>query len=452
MEATRTLANFAADVSFKKLPEKVTERAKLCVLDWIGASLAGSIEVPSTILVSVVRKIGGKKESTIVGHGIKTSCVNAALVNGVMGHVLELDDVHEQSVMHPSAPVLPAALAVAEREDVSGRDLLESVVVGYEVEIRIAMSMMPEHYEFWHTTGTCGTFGAAVASGKVLGLNREEMLHALGSAGTQAAGLIDVFGTMSKTLNAGKAAMNGVISALLSEKKFISSTAILESDKGYCRATSKKCNTNMLTENLGRKFEIMNSIFKRHASCSHMHGAIDAVLYLSDEHDIEPEKIREIVVETYPIACDVVGRSYTPKTALAAKFSLPYCVAVSLICGRVGLSEFSKEKLTDPRIAELSKKIKVVRSAEFGNARLGCATVKMRTLAGEEYGCRVDAPRGFPRNPLTLAEIETKFLDVTSLALTSERGKEIRQIVLNLQKLDEIKELTALLAVDKTSP
>jgi 2-methylcitrate dehydratase PrpD len=396
--------------------------------------------------MSIISEIGGKKEATTIGHAFQTSCVNAALVNGVMGHALEFDDVHEKSVMHPAAPVLPAILAVAEREEASGKDLIESVVAGYEVEIRIALSMMPEHYEFWHTTGTCGTFGAAVASGKILGLNKAKMLNALGIAGTQAAGLIDVFGTMSKTLNAGKAAMNGVISALLSEKEFTSSLSILESDKGYCRAASKKFNIQKLTENLGRRFEIMNNIFKRHASCSHMHGAIDAALYLSKKNGIEPKKIREIVVETYPTACKIVGRSYAPKTALEAKFSLPYCVAVSLKCGQVGLSEFSEEKLTDPEISELTKKIKVVRNVDCRDEPLGYATVKICTITGEKYESRVDAPKGFPKNPLTIQEIENKFLQVTSSVLPIERSEEIKHIVLNLHKLDSIKELTALLA------
>jgi len=448
MEATETLANFAAEIGFNELPRKVIEHAKLCILDWIGVALAGSQETSTKILTSIIKEIGGIRESTIIGTNTKTSCLNATLVNGVMGHVVELDDIHKESLIHPAAPVIPAALAMAERKNATGKDFIASVVLGYEVEIRIGMSIMPSHYKFWHTTGTCGTFGAAVAAGKILGLDKGKMLNALGIAGTQAAGLIEVFGTMSKSLNVGKAAMNGVISALLAEKGFTSSSSILEAERGYCRATAENFEYNELMENLGKNFELTNNIFKRHASCGHTHGAIDAVLHISKRYNVKPDNVDEIVVRTYPIAVDVVGKNCEPKTASEAKFSLPYCVAVALIHSKVSLSSFSKEKLKDPNVLELSRKVKVVVDPECINARLGCAKVTLRTRSGEEYTYHVDVPKGYPKNPLTKPELEAKFKALASLVLSEKQVIEIVGLINSLEKV-KVRDLTSLMRAGK---
>ena len=289
MGITKDLANFIVETSYNDLPKEVREHAKVCILDWLGAALAGSLEPPAKIITSIIREIGGKKESTVIGTNVKTSCVNAALTNGIFGHAVELDDIHEESIIHPAATVLPAALAAAEHTKASGQDFITSIILGYEVALRTGKAMNPSHYQFWHTTGTCGTFGAVAASGKILDLNSEEMVYGFGIAGTQAAGLIEVFGTMSKPLNAGKAASNGVLAALLAKEGFTSTKTIFEAEKGYCNATAREFNLNAITENLGKKFEIVNNIFKIHASCGHTHGAIDAVLLLRKQYDIKPE-------------------------------------------------------------------------------------------------------------------------------------------------------------------
>ena len=447
MAVTRELASFVADTDYNDLSEKVKEHTKVCILDWLGAALAGSLEPPTKIITSIIRELGGREESTIIGTRTKTSCVNAALTNGISGHSVELDDIHEESIIHTAAPVVPAALAVAERNNVSGRDLITSVVLGYEVEIRIGTAINPSHYRFWHTTGTCGTFGAATSAGKILGLDRKGMVHALGIAGTQAAGLIETFGTMSKSLNPGRAAMDGVLAALLAWKGFTSSSMILEAEKGYCRATAEEYNLNKITENLGKGFELTNNIFKIHASCGHTHGAIDAVLLLAEKHGIKPDAVDKVVVGTYPIAVEVVGKNYEPKTASEAKFSLPYCLATALICGRVGLAEFSEERLRDPKIQKLSKRVNVMVDPEYVNARLGRAKVALHTTDGEELTCRVDVPKGYPKNPLTRAELEEKFRGLASLVLPRGRVMEIVQTLNNLEKLDEVGFLTALLCI-----
>ena len=447
MSVTRTLADFVVNTRYENLPKEVIEHAKVCILDWLGAALAGSLENPARIITSIIEKIGGKEQSTIIGTHVKTSCINAALANGIFGHAVELDDIHEEAIIHPAAPVLPAALAVAEYTNASGQDFITSIVIGYEVEIRIGMAINPSHYQFWHTTGTCGTFGATAATGKILGLKSEEMVHALGIAGTQAAGLIEVFGTMSKPLNPGRAAANGVWAALLAQKGFTSSRTILEAEKGYCRATAKEYDLNKITENLGKKFEIVNNIFKIHASCGHTHGAIDAILQLSEKYNIRPEDVDRIVVGTYPIAVNVVGRNYEPKTAHEAKFSLPYCLATALIYGKVGLTEFSEENLRDPRIQKLSRKVKVVVDPEYVSARLGCAKVTIYAVNGKEFTCSINVPKGYPKKPVSKEELERKFIALACPALSSKQAKKIVEMVNSLEKIDKMTLLTTLLRV-----
>jgi 2-methylcitrate dehydratase PrpD len=447
MDITRNLASFVTETTFSKLPKEIVDRAKLCVLDWLGAALAGSKEAPARIVKAVVEKIGGRAESSIIGTSLKTSCVNAALANGIIGHAAELDDVHQAAIIHPAAPVLPAALAIAERNGADGRGLIAAVVLGYEVEIRIGTAINPSHYEFWHTTGTCGTFGAATAAGKLLGLDQEGMTHALGIAGATAAGLVEAFGTMSKPLNAGRAAMDGVLAAILAKEGFTGSTKILEAEGGYLKATSKEFDPGKIIENLGGRFEIANNIFKRHASCGHTHAALDAVLEVVKKYDVKAGDVSEVLVGTYPIAVNIVGKVYEPKTSSEAKFSLPYCVAAALVYGRVGLGEFSDEKLSDPEMREVSRRVKVYVSQRFTDSRLGCAEVKIRTRDGKEYHHYVSAPKGYPENPITTRELEEKFKILASPVLSKDRIEKILSTVKALEEVDEVGKLISLLNI-----
>ena len=445
MRATQRLARFIAETTYPDLPEAVTGHVKRCILDWLGAALAGTSEQASQAIVRIVKDLGGRGESTVIGGSFRSSCVNAALANGVTGHAAELDDIHEASVIHPGAPVIPAALAVAERTGASGEELIAAVAVGYETGIRIAMAVMPSHYEYWHPTGTCGTFGAAAAAGKLLGLDEESMLHALGVAGTEASGLIESFGTMSKPFNAGRAARDGVTAALLAERGFTGPTSILDSAKGYPNATSAQPDLNEIVDALGQRYETTNTIFKRHSCCGHTHGAIDAVIDLMNENNLDPRDITEISVGTYPIAVDVVGGDYSPGTSAEAKFSLPYCVAAAATLGSVSLDAFTDERIANPALRELMGRVKIQVGEEFAEARLGCAKVTIHTRTAGNLTRRVDVPRGYPGNPLTSSELKGKFRELSRGALTVGRIGELERTIDALEDVGDVHELTALL-------
>src|SRR5699024_5076985 len=237
-------------------------------------------------------EMGGEPQATLVTGG-KTSVAQAALVNGAASHIVELDDIHKGSIIHAATVVIPAAIAVAEWKKLTGKDLITAVVIGYEVCYRIGEAVTPSHYYYWHNTATCGTFGAAAAVSKLLELNEEQIIHTLGSAGTQAAGLWEFIedGTMSKQLHPGKAAMNGVISGLLAQKGFTGASKILEGDRGFFQAMSEDSDESKVTDNLGKQFKIMENGFKIHASCRHTHHAMDLMIDLKKERNLSGEDI-----------------------------------------------------------------------------------------------------------------------------------------------------------------
>jgi 2-methylcitrate dehydratase PrpD len=445
MRATQRLARFIAETTYPDLPEAVTGHIKRCILDWLGVALAGTAEPASQTMVQLVQDLNGKGESTVIGGSFKSSCVNAALANGVTGHAAELDDIHEASVIHPGAPVIPAALAVAERTGANGEELIAAVAVGYETGIRIAMAVMPSHYEYWHPTGTCGTFGAAAAAGSLLGLDEGQTLNALGVAGTGASGLNESFGTMGKPFNAGRAARDGVTAALLAERGFTGPTSVLDAAKGYANATSAQPDLEEIVEGLGDRYEAAKTIFKRHACCGHTHGAVDAVITLMNENNLDPRDIAEITVGTYPIAVDVVGGDYSPKTSAEAKFSLPYCVAAAATRGSASLDAFTNEEIANPAIRELMGRVKVQVGEEFAEARLGCAKVTIHTKTARNLTRRVDVPKGYPENPLTSAELKGKFQELSRAALSAGRIGELEKTVDALEEVGNVRELTALL-------
>jgi 2-methylcitrate dehydratase PrpD len=450
MTATPDLAKFVDRTSFNDVPRDVRNRAKACLLDWLGVALAGSVEPPSKLVLEVIEHLKGRKDCTVIGTRLKTTCVNAALVNGTSGHAIELDDINQEGIIHPAAPVIPAALAIAELVNASGKDLLTAIILGYEIEIRIAAAITPSHYELsWHTTGTCGTFGAATAAGKLLGLHEKGITYALGLAATEAAGLVSVFGTMTKPFNPGRAAMDGVIAALLAKEGFVSPTNTLDDENGYFHAAARNVNAKKLSDGLGKNFKIVDTVIKRHASCGHTHAAIDAVLEIKEKTGVREDDVVEVDVKTYPIAVNLVGKNNEPKTPAEAKFSLPYCVASALRHGKVGVQQFSPKELNDPKTRKLSKIVRVSTSRGFQNTNLGQAKVRLVTKEGQELVNSVDTPKGYPQNPLTKSELESKFFYLASFVANKKTVTEILNTVNSLETMPGARELTCLLSHPK---
>lgn len=419
---SRLLAAFAARARFADLPPAAVADTRRAVLDWLGSALAGALEPPARMTQRVVATLGQSNDATVFSAG-RASAAGAALANGVASHILELDDVHKGSTLHAAAPIIPAALAVAEREHRSGQAFLLAVALGYDAAFRIGEAVNPSHYRFWHPTGTAATFGAAVAAGSLLDLDQDAMADALGSAGTQAAGLweFNADGTMSKHLHPGKAAMNGVLAADLAREGFTGAGRILEGDRGFFRATSTGFDATRVTDGLGTVWKISENCYKLHSCCGHTHTAIDLALdYRAGPAWKGAADLRSIEVRTYASGYEIV-KEMNPRTPYQAKFSLAYCIAVGLLEGRVGLDQFGPDRfddrgVTDPAIRSLLKRIRVTVDPEV-TARYPAEWGTRMTFTatnGTVVNLAAAFPRGNPENPVSTAVLETKLRDLVS--------------------------------------
>ena len=436
------IADFIHGLRFDGLSPQTVRMSRLAFLDWLGSALRGGSEDPARMAASVFRAQCGLPQATILPSGEKMSALNAALVNGIGSHTVELDDVHRGSILHAGAVVIPAALAAAEMVHADGRDLTEAIVAGYEIAIRLGEAVSPSHYYFWHTTGTCGTFGACGAAGRLLGLDRDQMVWALGNAGTQAAGLWEFIsdGAMSKHLHAGKAAYNGFLAALLAKEGFTGARAIIDGERGFCRAMAPKFDLSRITGGLGMPpFKIEENSFKFHASCRHTHPTIDLVLDLAAGHTIAADDVTCMTIKTYRTALDITGNP-DPRTTFAAKFSLPFCAGLALVRGSCGLEDFSEECLRDSKIRSLAGLVRLEVDDELESlhpARWG-ARVEICTSSGNRYSARTDFPRGDPENPLDDEQIIAKFRLLAGHAWQRERVEKLLRAALNLQDIEDM--------------
>jgi 2-methylcitrate dehydratase PrpD len=441
MQVTEKLARFAVETSYRSFPKPVVHQVKRCFLDLLGVALGGSRQPLTNILVKVAKDFGGKPQATVLGHGFKTSIMNAAFINGAMAHALDYDDTHVGSIGHPSAPVIPAVLAVAEWKGLSGKSALEAFVLGYEVETRIGLGMGTKHYDRgWHATSTFGRFGAAVAAGKLLGLSLEEMKQAMGLAGTQAAGLRLVFGTMAKPFHPGKSAYDGVLSAILAQRGFTCAPNILEAKKGFVEVLGEDSKLEPMVKNLGRKYEVLNNTFKPHAACLLTHPTIDAIIDLRSKYNLQPEDVGEIQCDVAHFCLDSAGQ-VEPKTGLAGKFSTYYCAALALAEGAAGEDLFTDRKVLDPRMVALRKKVKARIIPRFKDTE---AKVTITTRGGKKYSAYVDRPKGDPRNPPTDQELENKFRSLAAFVLPKPKIDRLVKTIWNLEKVGNIRQLIRL--------
>jgi 2-methylcitrate dehydratase PrpD len=269
MEITKKLAEFIADTKYRDIPSAVVEKSKLCILDCLGSALGGLEDEASKIIVDYVNAYGGSAQATLLGSNIQTDVGHAALANGVIAHALDFDDYHGETVIHATASCLPALLAIAEHRGLNGSEILTALILGVDVCIRLGLGLGSYHYELgWHATATAGRFGATAGACKLLNLKKDQIVHAFGICGTQTGGVRQVFGTMSKPFNAGKACMDGVMSALLAEKGFTSSDRIIEGELGMFDVLTETPDGDGVLKDIGTKYHLEDISFKPYPTCA----------------------------------------------------------------------------------------------------------------------------------------------------------------------------------------
>jgi len=438
------LAKFASDLKFNDIPSDVINRITDFYVDWAGSALSGKPHRAINILEEFAQDMGPQHGSCeILTSRKSTSPFFASMVNAAASHISEQDDVHNGSVFHPATIVFPAALAIAQDIGASGQGFLTACVAGYEVGIRVGEFLGRSHYEIFHTTGTAGTFASAAAVGHLLKLDEAQMLHALGSAGTQSAGLWEFLrdAADSKQLHTAKSASEGLMSAVLAQKGFTGAKQILEGRQGLAAGMSSDSDISRLTDKLGTRWTVLETSFKFHASCRHTHPAADALLKAVLENDLKPEDIKQVTCHVHQGAIDVLGPVTNPQTVHQAKFSMPATLGLIATHRKAGLSEFS-QVLEDEVAKSFLNRIHMVLDDEVNREypKRWIGKVSVTTSQGKEIHARVDEPKGDPGNTLSRDELDIKAraLAASGDAVTTDELDTLMDRLWNIAASNEV--------------
>jgi len=441
IQVTEKLADFIVHTPASAIPETVFEHAKVALMDWVGVTMAGKDDPLVIKLLTYADLMGGREQCTIIGHGIKKSLAQAALVNGSAGHALDYDDSMIAFLGHPSVTLFPALLALAEWKGACGADLLTAYVIGLRAGVAIAACAGLEHYlSGYHGTSTMGALASASACSRLLGLDKLQTTHALGIAGTQASGLKRVFGTMCKPFHAGHASEVGLTSALLAKDGFTSAEDILEGPGGFFQAMKGSPNEEAL-KGLGQTWVIENLAQKYHASCHATHSPIEAALAIVNREKISPGAIRSITVNVSETALSAAFRNEAG-TGLEGKFCIPYCVANALLRGNTGLQAFTDEKVNDDRVKSLMVKISTRRDPLITALD---ARVEIETADGEKYEAYSDIFKEIPELQTKQEKIACKCTDLCEPVIGPEKTGDLLKMIAALDKTDDLKPFFRLL-------
>jgi 2-methylcitrate dehydratase PrpD len=439
-DETRRLIDWASSTSFEDLPPRVVRASKDLILDHLGVAIGGIDHEASLIGLDLVRELGGAPQATVVGHGDRTSAASAALVNGISSHVLDFDDTHIPTILHPSGPILAAALAVGELFGASGRDLIRAHAVAVELSARASIAIYPEHYDAgWHMSGTTGTLAAGAAAGLLADLAPARLVAALGMAATQASGQREQFGAMTKSLHVGKAASNGVLAALLAARGFTAAPDSLQGRRGMFAVMSSGSRAEALTAGLGTDWEIFRVGIKPYSCGVVAHPPIDAVRRLATERGLVPDEIESVRLRVNPLVVELTGKK-EPRTGLEGKFSVVFCAAIAMIDGAAGPRQFTDEAVARRDVIALRDRIHPEPDDSVSHSQ---AAAIARLRDGREVTVEVEAASGTPENPLTADELRAKFRDLVVPVLGGRRAEEIIGRVERLESVDRLDELLA---------
>lgn len=460
MEITKRLAKFCAELKINQLPSEVVDRAKYFALDFVGVSARGSIEDSTKSMYKFVKEMGlTSKGGVIIGTKIKAPYHYAALANGTSSHSLEIDDVNNEASLHPGVAVFPAAFAACEMANKNGKRFIEGVVLGYDVMIRLGKALDPrEHYSRgFHPTGTCGTFGATAAAGKIIGLNETQMINAFGIAGSQAAGSMEFLaqGAWTKRMHPGWAAHNGIIASLLAKKGFKGPSTILEGRDGFLHAYSLKSDANKVLWGIGSSFEIMRTSIKPHSCCRYMQPPIDGILKIMKENQLKPKEIDEITLGIlkagFPIIINPKELKYNPQCIVDAQFSMPFGAAVAVLYGEASLKQFQAKVIQAPEVKKMMKRVRFVEDPELEKVypKQWPATAEIKTINGRKFSTWIAYPKGDPENPLSWDELIEKFKGLTSSIYSKGRQEKLIEQVKRMDGIENLKQWTSILWRDR---
>ena len=437
MNETRLLAKFVADTQFSDLPDDVIQHAKHLVLDHFGVSLYAAQTPWGRIAYKYAKKFSCVGECTVYGEPWKTSAQHAALANGLCAHGYELDDSFEGGYCHPGAPTIPAALAVAEEQKVTGKEFLLGAIVGYETMTRISLALAREWNKFHHATGQIGVFAAAAAAGSIMRLDAPHICNAFGIAGGMASGVMefanDPEGTMVKRLYGGWPSQSGVVAAWLASEGLTGPATIIEGRQGFLRGVSPNVNLEPVTADLGSTFQMLKTVFKPYATCRAFHPLIEGIAELRAKHGVTPEKIvqLDVGVRESIISYQIV---YEPKSIMAAQYSMPFAAALALSRDLSDPRSVDEACLTNVELLATAKKIKAHLDPEMNAFPRYSARIKATLTNGQQVTVTAFDHKGTPAKPFSFEEIAGRFRKMTT-GIVSARGAE--NIIAAVDKLDK---------------
>ena len=460
---TNTLAAFYSALGYEDLSPQVVDRAKYFCLDYLGVAIRGSTTPSSRAIHGAVRVLSPNGDSVVMGTSMRASPEYAALANGAAAHSLEMDDVQNDSSLHPAVATFPTAFACADvvgaggDAPVSGRQLITAVTSGYDVMVRLGRALDPRrHYaRGFHPTGTCGTFGAAVVASHLLGLGSRETAWAMGVAGSQAAGSLEFLaeGAWTKRMHPGWAAHSGMIAALLSREGFIGPTTILEGRDGFLHGYTDDADHSKVIEGLGDTFYINKVSIKPHSCCRYKQGPLDCILEIVRENQLTADQVEKVTVGVLQAGYNVIAapeeQKRNPKNVVDAQFSMPFGAAIAILNGRATLNEYTEENLNSPQVKELMEKVSCVQdpALEANYPSRWPAWGEVETSDGRTLRAEVEFPKGDPENALSWEELKDKFRDLTRPVISPERQEAIIASVDSLETLEDVRELARLTAV-----
>jgi 2-methylcitrate dehydratase PrpD len=406
LNTTRELARFVAGSHWQSIPAAMRHEAKRALLNWAGCALGGCRDASVDTALAVLAEFSGPRQATLFGRSDRVDIVSAAALNGLASNILDFDDTHLRTVIHPTVPVASALFALAERTPVTGAQLLHAFILGVEVECRVGNAVSPEHYDAgWHITATCGIFGAAAACAKLLGLDAQKTAWALGIAANQAAGTTGAHGSMTKSWNMAGAARNGLVAALLAARGFTSTEQGLEGERGFTRVLAQRRDLDEITRGLGESWELARNSYKPYPCGVVAHPVIDACLALRDPARACAHSIERIELRVHPLVGMLMGNA-TPAIALEAKLSVQHCAAAAFVRGQVGVREFTDACVNDPAVAALRARVILVASADMPKE---AAAVTVRLGDGSTLDQHVAHATGSLERPLGDEALVRKF-------------------------------------------
>ena len=441
---TIDFAKYVTDTNFDQLSPGVIHAAKRGLLDWIGCALAASKHKTLDLLIETLKEEGVSKQATVIGRQLKLSHIQAALVNGQMGHLLDFDDTHMGGVvLHASSPTLSAILSESERSQHSGAQFLLAYVCGFEAAVRVGQSSPSHHAGGWHLTGTLGHFASSVAVGRLIGLSADQMVHAMGIGATQASGMQQNRGTMCKSFHAGRAASNGILAARLAKNGFNSSDEIVEGKRGFSKIYSVDSKPKRMVEGFGESWEIERNGYKPYACGVVLHPAIDVMIqaHRCGRIELDAKRIKRIEVWVNPLVISITG-TVAPTSGLHSKFSIYHSVCVAFIDGKAGIEQYSDARANDPKVLSMKERVSITGDDSLGRDQ---ARVLIEHDAGvDEFF--IDHASGTVDNPMSDQALVDKFLGNAAFYLTPAKAKEVVDLVWRFDELEDASVLMSLLA------